>query len=270
MHSNKLFHRVFISLLLAVVFMLAGCHTKESANELRVGTIDGPETELMEVAQQIAKTRYQLNIKIVPFTDYSLPNRALDERDIDVNMFQTIPFLEADTKAHGYDLKIVGKSFVYPMAIYSKSIKSLKAIPQNSTVSIPNDPSNEGRALLLLQKAGLLQLNPKAGALATPLDIQKNPKSLQIKELDAAQLPRSLVDVGLSIMNTNYAIPAGLYPSKDSLFSEDKSSVYVNVFVVKSGLETDARVLNLLKAFQTNEVKTKAEELFKGQAIAGW
>lgn len=260
----------FLSLFFILIIALGGCQSKEDPNTVKIGTIEGPETQLMEVAQKVAQDKYQLNVKIIPFTDYALPNRALHDGSIDINMFQTIPYLDADNKAHGYNLKIAGKSFIYPMALYSKKFTSVQNIPEKSIVAIPNDPSNEARALILMQKAGLITLKSNANTLATPHDIIRNPKKLEIKEIDAAQLPRVLSDVSLAAINTNYAILADLYPSKDGLVIEDKSSPYVNVFAVRSGSEHDPKIEKLIKAFQSDEVKKKADEIFAGQVITGW
>lgn len=262
-------HYFFTFLTLLFIFTLSGCSHPESANQIRIGTISGPETELMQEAQKSAK-QDNLDIKIVEFNDYTIPNQALQDGSIDINMFQTLPYLKTDMKAHDYKFVVVGKSFVYPMAIYSQKIKTIKNLQPKSLVAVPNDPSNEGRALLLLQKAKLIKLAKKANLLYTVQDIKKNPFNLEIKEIDAAQLPRALADVTLAVINTNYAVPAGLYPNKDGLFSESKNSDYVNVFVVKSGFEHDPRVEKLLKAFQNQNVVNKANELFKGQAIAAW
>lgn len=261
---------IFVCLIVSgLSFFVTACSHQESANQIRIGTISGPETELMQVAQKVAKEKYGLDVDIVEFDNYSLPNQALYDGSIDINMFQTIPFLNADSEAHGYNFTIVGKAYIYPMALYSTKVKSIRDVPTHSIVAIPNDPSNEGRALLLLQKAGLIKLDPQAKDLAIPEDITDNPKALVIKELDAAQLTRTLPDVTIAVINSNYALAAGLSP-KNSLFSEGKNSLFVNVFVVKSEFEHDARVTKLIAAFQSPEVQAKAKQLFKGEAIPAW
>ena len=180
----------------------------EDKNTLKVGTISGPETQLMDVAKQVAEEKYGLHIKLIEFTDYVEPNTALNDGSIDANVFQHQPYLDQQIKDRHYKLVAIGKTFVYPMGIYSVKIKHLKELPQGAVIAIPNDPSNEGRALILLQKAGVIQLNKAAGLYATPTQISKNPKQLVFKELDAAQLARSLPDVSLAVINTNFAIPA--------------------------------------------------------------
>ncbi len=143
--------------LCAVLFTLISC-SKPSPNTLIVGTISGPETELVEVAQKIAHKRYGITIKIVEFNDYNLPNEALQDGSLDANVYQHLPYLQAANAAHGYDLEAIGKTFVYPTGLYSSKIKSLKQLPNQATIALPNDPSNEARALLLLQSAGLITL----------------------------------------------------------------------------------------------------------------
>ena len=257
----------YIFLILSII-TLAACHRND--HTFKVGTISGPETELMEVAKQVAKDKYNLDVTVIEFSDYLQPNAALNDGSLDANMFQHQPYLDQQIKDYHYSLVTAGKTFVYPMGIYSKRITSLAEIKDNSLVAIPNDPSNEGRALLLLEKAKLISLNPKARLFATPKDIIQNPKHLQFKELDAAQTARSLPDVDLAIINTNYAIPAGLSPTKDALFLEDKNSPYANIIVVRQNEINDPRVKQLVAAFQSDDVLHKANTLFNGQAIPAW
>ena len=207
---------------------------------------------------------------MVEFSDYSIPNAVLADGSIDANIFQHLPYLEAANKAHGYELVPIAKTFVYPMGIYSHRMKSLKAIPSGAQVAIPNDPSNEARALLLLEKAGLITLKEGAGINATPMDVASNPHKFKFKELDAAQLPRVLPDVDLAVINTNFAVPAGLTPSNDALFLEDKDSPYANIVVVRQADKDDPKIALLIKALQSEEVLQKAKELFHDQAIVAW
>ena len=263
--------KILLSVLVVLgVLSFAACSKKEDPNTVSVGTIAGPETELMQVAKQVAKQKYGLNVKIVTFTDYTMPNQALADGNIDVNEFQHLPFLEAQVKAHGYDLVPVGKTFLYPMALYSKKVKTLSALQDGAKIAIPNDPSNEARALLLLQKAKLITLKSNVSINATPNDIAKNPKHFEFVELDAAQLPRSLGDVSLAVINTNYAIPAGLSPSKDALFEESTDSPYVNIFVARKDDQNAKKVQELVQAFQSEAVVAAAKKIFGDGAIAGF
>ena len=245
---------------------LSACQP-EKPKVLKVGTIDGPETQLMTVAAEVAKKKYNLDVVIVPFTDYNTPNTALNDGSIDANAFQTVPFLDDQEKAKGYQFAVVGKTFIYPVGIYSQKIKDINQVPDNAKVAIPNDPSNEARALLLLQKANLITLKPGAGVSATKLDIATNPKNLQLVELDAAQLPRALPDVDLAVINTNYAVPAGLSPIKDAIFHEDANSPYANIVVVRTKNEKDPRFTQLVDALHSDEVKAEARKLFGDGAI---
>ncbi|STX29593.1 29 kDa immunogenic protein [Legionella beliardensis] len=255
-----------IALLLLIVSLVA-CN-KPSPNTLTIGTIAGPETDLAEVARDVALKNYGLTIKIVEFSDYNLPNEALQDGSLDANIYQHLPYLQAAMKAHGYNFEVIGKTFIYPTGIYSKKFKSLSDLPNKAIIAIPNDPSNEARALLLLQQAKLITLNK--AATATTADIATNPKQLQIKELDAAQLPRVLADVDAAVINTTFAIPAGLSPARDALFVETKDSPYVNLIVIRSDSNKRAQLEQFVKAFNSPEVKEKAKTLFGDGAIPAW
>lgn len=258
----------YFFILISALF-LSACGS-EDKNTLKVGTIAGPESQLMEVAKQVAQEKYGLNLKIIEFTDYITPNTALNDGSIDANMFQHQPFLDQQVKDHHYKLIAIGRTFVYPMGVYSHKIKNLSALKEKAIVAIPNDPSNEGRALLLLQKAGLIQLNKKAGLYATPTDIESNPKQLVFNELDAAQLARSLDDVDLAVINTNYAIPAGISPTKDAIFQEGSDSPYANIVVIREDEKNDPRMQQLVAAIQSDEVMKAAHQIFNDHAIPAW
>lgn len=253
--------------LFALFLLLTACG-KPSPNTLVVGTISGPESELVETAQKVAKDRYGLTVKIIEFSDYNLPNEALQDGSLDANVYQHLPYLEAASKAHGYDLEVIGKTFVYPTGLYSKRFKSLASLPKQAVIAIPNDPSNEARALLLLQKAGLITLKDTRNASLQ--DIATNPKQFRFKELDAAQLPRVLTDVDAAVINTTFAIPAGLSPTKDTLFRESKDSPYANLIVIRRNSPKKPQLELLVKALNSPEVKEKAHELFGDAAIPAW
>lgn len=249
---------------------LVACSQKQSKDTIRVGTIAGPETQLMEVAKDVALKRYGLHVDIVTFSDYNTPNAALADGSIDANAFQHIPFLTAQIQARGYKIVSIGKTFIYPVGIYSKKITQLSQLPDGAKVAIPNDPSNEARALLLLQSAKLIRLKSNAGFNATPVDIASNPKHLQFVQLDAAELPRALSDVTIATINTNYAIPAGLSPAKDALFVESKDSPYANIIVARKDNKNDPRLKQLVAAFQSPEVLAEAKKLFGQGAVPAW
>ncbi len=263
--------RRFCLLLFIALFSIVGCQKNTSpTNTIKVGTIAGPETELMEVAKKVAAEKYHLNIDIIEFNDYTLPNTALNDGSIDANMFQHLPYLEASITAHKYQLTSIGKTFIYPMGAYSNKIKSIQQLRENAVVAIPNDPSNSARALLLLNKVGIIELRPGVTTQAITTDIINNPKHIEIREIDAAQLPRILPDVDLAIINSNYAVPSGLYPFRDALFIEGTDSEYANIVVVRTKDKDDARYVYLMKALHSPEVVAKAKELFKLQAIPAW
>jgi D-methionine transport system substrate-binding protein len=255
--------------------LLTGCggsNKSNDSNHIKVGVQTGPEFRIAEVAQKVAKEKYGLEVELVQFNDYVMPNEALFQKDIDANAFQNKPYLDVQSKQRGYKFAIVGNTFVYPIAGYSKKIKSLKELKEESTVIIPNDPTNSGRALLLLQKAGLLKLKDQVGLLPTVQDIIENPKKIKILELEAPQLPRALDDanVTIAIINNTFATPVGLISTRDGLFIEDKQSPYVNVVVARADNKDDEKIKKFVKAYQSVEVEQAAIKEFKGGAIKGW
>lgn len=267
---KRILHFLFGCLFISLLLNLTACHRHENVNQIRLGTMSGPETELMQVAKKVAQRDYGLKINIIEFSDYSLPNRALNDGSLDANLFQHQAFLSDEILHQHYSLVAIAKLFVYPMAIYSSKIQHLNELKAHASVAIPNDPSNEARALLLLRKAGLITLNTQKAMLITPADIQSNPKQLRIKELDAAQLPRVLADVDLAVINTNYAALAKLYPQQNSLFREDRNSIYANLLVVKAIDKNNPKFINLIKAIHSPEVLAAANQLFHGAAIPAW
>ncbi len=260
----------FLVLLCSILLLNLVACSKAPKDQIQVGVIAGPAVQLMQAVKNIAKSKYGLKIKVIPFTDYTIPNTALANGDIKVNVFQTIPYFQATLKNRGYKLSIVGKTFIYPMAVYSKKVKSLKDLKEGAKVAIPSDPSNEARSLILLQKAGLIKLRNENILTATPSDISSNPKKLKFVALQAAQLPRSLNDVSIAIINSNYAIAAGLNPAKDSIYEEGKDSLYANIIVVRTQDKSKKWVKEFVAAFQTPKVVAAAKKLYNGQAIPAW
>lgn len=261
---------VYLLLTLTLTPTLLSCSHKEKNNEVRVGTIAGPETKLMQVAQQVALQKFGLHVKIITFTDYTVPNQALEEGDIDANAFQHYPFLLAQIRAHGYSFASVGDTFLYPMGLYSRTIKSLSELQPDAKIAIPNDPSNEARALLLLQKAGLITLKPNITINATIQDVASNPHHYELVALNAAQLPRALEDVSLAAINTNYAIPADLSPAKDALFAEKADSPYMNLIVARAADRNAPKIKELVEAYQSEPVLSEAKKLFGDNAVPGF
>ncbi len=262
----KLFKIIILGL---SVILLVACQGNDK-NTFKVGTISGPETTLIEKAKDVAKKQFNLDVQVVEFTDYLQPNAALNDGSIDANMFQHQPFLDQQLQDKNYKIHSVAKTFIYPMGIYSHQIKNVSDIKDGSIVALPNDTSNEGRALMLLEKANLIQLKKEAGIYATPADVTNNPKHLVFKELDASQVARTLPDVAIAVINTNYAVAAGLSPKEDAIYLEGPDSPYANIIVVRDNETADPRVQQFIEAFQSDDVKKAAEEIFKGQAIPAW
>jgi D-methionine transport system substrate-binding protein len=257
--------------LLAGLLIACGQHEEaRDPNVLRVGTIAGPDTQLVEVARDLAFEKYGLRVEIVEFEDYVLPNQALNDGSIDVNVFQHRPYLEAYKAKRDQPLIVAGETFVYPMGVYSKKHDSMQSLPNKAKIAIPNDPSNEARALLLLQDSGAIKLKEIQGFHFTPKDVVENPRLFQFVEMDAAQLPRVLPDVDAAVINTNYSRAAGLKGNTDAIFIENANSPYANVIVVREDRLDDDKIQLFVHAMQSKAVTQKAEELFEGQAIPAW
>jgi len=233
---------------------------------IRIGVTAGPHAQIAEVAKKVAE-RDGLKLQIVEFQDYIQPNAALDSGDLHANSYQYLPFLQTQIQARGYKLTAVGDTVTFPMGFYSKKYKSLAELPDGAKVGIQNDPSNSGRALALLQKVGVIKLKPGAGITATPLDVIDNPKHLQIVQIEAAQLPRSLDDLAASAINTNYAVQANLVPTRDAIAIEDAKSPYANLIAVRTQDKDKPWVPKLVKAFQSPEVKKLVESSFSGSLV---
>ena len=257
---------------LALLSIVACGDKKGDSTVLKVGVMTGPEHALAVVAQEIAKEQYNLDVELVTFNDYILPNEALNQGEIDANAFQTQPFIDEQVKQRGYKLAVIGNTFVYPIVGYSKKIKSLNELKNGSTIAIPNDAPNGGRSLILLSKLGLIQLKENVGLFPKVTDIIANPKQLEIAELEAPQLTRVLDDekVAIAVINNNFAGQAGLEASEYGVFTEDKDSPYMNLVVSREDNKNDPRIKQFLQAYQSDKVEAKAKELFKDGAVKGW
>lgn len=246
---------------LAATALLASCGNKKADNVIKVGATPEPHAEMLNLVKaDLEQAGYKL--EVVEFTDYVTPNEALEAGELDANFFQHLPYLNSFNTERGYHLVNAGGVHVEPVALYSKKVSSLATLPAGAQIAIPNDPTNEGRALLLLQSAGLLTLDPAAGIEATPADITSNPQGFSFSEIEAASLPRVLDDVDAAVINGNYAIPAGLIATKDGLFVEGAESPYVNIVAVKAGVESSAKIQALVKALQTEKVKSWVAERY--------
>ena len=275
MQLKKLFAALAVSG--GLVFTLAGCGDKAPAEktaapaqtaavELKIGVSPVPHADIINfVAPTLEKEG--VKVKVIEFNDYVQPNLALSEKELDANFFQHKPYLDTFSKEHKLNLAVLTAVHLEPMGVYSKSIKNVADLPDGAKIAVPNDPTNGGRALKVLETAGILKVRPEAGILASPADIVDNPKHVKIVEVEAAQLPRALDDVDAAVINSNYALAAKLNPTKDAIAIESKDSPYTNVVVVRAGDENRPELQKLKNALLTPEVKKFLEEKYQGAVV---
>lgn len=243
----------------------------EAGGKLVVGATPTPHAEILEVAKPIFEEKgYTLEIR--EFTDYVQPNLSLDSGDLDANFFQHQPYLDGFNEEHGTDLiSMIGVHYE-PLGIYAGKTATIEELADGAQIAVPNDTTNEARALLLLEVQGLITLNPDAGLGATINDITDNPKNLKIVEIEAAQLARTLQDVDLAVINGNYAIQAGLNAATDALAKEEADSLsgrsYINVLAVRKGDENREDLMALVEALRSDEVKAFIEEKYQGAVVS--
>ncbi|MDG2527569.1 MetQ/NlpA family ABC transporter substrate-binding protein [Caulobacter endophyticus] len=254
---------------LAAFALLAACNRQpapSAADTLVVGATAVPHAEVLEfIKPKLAAEGLKIDIKV--FNDYVQPNVQLAERHLDANYFQTGPYLDTVNADRGWGLVKAAGVHIEPLGAYSAKIKAIGELPAGATVAIPNEPSNGGRALLLLNKNGLITLKDPTNPVSTLKDITANPKNLKFKELESATLPRVLNQVDLAVINTNYALDAKLDPAKDALLIEDKTSPYVNFLVTRPDNASDPRVAKLAKTLTSPEVKAFMAEKYKGAVV---
>jgi D-methionine transport system substrate-binding protein len=262
-----------ICLLIAGVLVLALNNTVEargnaqnSGSVLSVGATSVPHAELLNLIKDDLAAQ-GITLRVVEFTDYVQPNVAVIAGDLDANFFQHIPYLETNAE---WSAKLVSAFGVHvePFGLYSAKYKNINDLPNGASIAIPNDPTNGGRALLLLQSKGLITLRAGVGLTATPRDVTGNPKNFRFQELEAAQLPRSLQDVDAATINGNYALEAGFNPLRDSLIIEGADSPYVNIVVVQKGKENDSRIVALKNALLSQKVKNFISSNYDGGVVA--
>lgn len=255
----------------ALVAALALSVNAFAKDKITVGVMSGPEHVVAEVAAKVAKEKYDLDVEFVLFNDYALPNTATSKGDLDANAFQHKPYLDKDSASKGLDnLVIVGNTFVYPLAGYSKKIKNVGELKEGAVVAVPNDPSNLARALILLEKQGLIKLKDNTDLFSTSLDIIENPKKLKIQEVDTSVAARALDDVDLAVVNNTYAGQVGLNATEHGVFVESKDSPYVNIIVARQNNKDSDAVKNFVKSYQTEEVFQEAQKHFKDGVVKGW
>jgi D-methionine transport system substrate-binding protein len=267
--------KVLLPAALAVMLLLtlSGCGNNassksaaDSKKEIAVGVTAGPHAEVMDFVKKEA-AKQGLTIKVVEFNDYVQPNIALANKELDMDSMQHQPYLDNMVKDRGLKLVSIGKTILLPMALYSNNYKNLTTVPSGAKVTIPNDPTNGGRALLLLQQANLIKLKDGVDVKATVQDIVDNPQNLKFIELEAAQIPRSISDTDIACVNTNYAIAAGLNPLKDALLVEDKNSPYANVMVIREEDKNNETYKKVLAIYQSEPVKQFILDHFKGSIL---
>lgn len=261
------------AIVLVAALLLTGCSAggTSSAQKVRLGVV-GDDQRLWEKAAELAK-KDGIEIELVPFSDYNTPNDALVNGDTDLNAFQHKAFLDAYNKDKGTDLVPIGRTFLSPIGAYSQKVKDLTDVPQGGKIAIPNDATNGGRALILLETARLIALNDDAGVSPTVSDIAENPKNLSIDELDATQVARALPDVDAAVINTNLAIDAGLTPKDDAIFMEpadEKSAPYINYVVARAEDEDNALYKKVVGYYQTEAVAELNDALYEKSQLMAW
>ncbi|HHT43623.1 MAG TPA: ABC transporter substrate-binding protein [Firmicutes bacterium] len=252
--------------LTSVVLLVLLSSTSLWAATLKVGATPVPHAEILNRAIPIL-AQAGITLEIVEFTDYVRPNLALQDGDLDANFFQHVPYLDAFNEDAGTDLVSLAGIHIEPLGVFSQKLASLEELPQRATIAIPNDATNGGRALLLLQEAGLIELDPEAGITPTVFDITANKLQIRFVELEAAQLVRSLPDVHAAVINGNYALQADLSPTQDAIFLEGAESPYVNIIAVRAGDEQRADLQQLVEALLTDEIRQFILDQYQGAVV---
>ncbi len=250
----------------ALALLLLPCCSSTPKHSLKVAATAVPHAQMLDDIKPDLKAQ-GIDLIVIVTDDYNMPNRALANKEIDANFFQHQPFLNEQIVEFNYPIESIAKVELEPMGIYSKSLKSFTDLKEGATIAIPNDPTNEGRALLFLQAKGIIQLGSGIGLQAIPINIIDNPKNIRFIEVDAAMLPRSLEDVDAAVINTNYALQAGMSPDKDALALESKDSPYVNVLVVRIGDENRPDIVALKAAMTSEKMKEFIVNTYKGAVI---
>lgn len=243
---------------------LAGCGKKEET--VKVSATSVPHTEILEFIKEDYEAKgYKL--EIITIDDYPAHNRSLSEKEVDANYFQHVPYLNAQIADFGYKIKSLAKIHIEPLGLYSNEITDIKDLPQGATIAVPNDPSNESRALLLLHEKGLITVDDPTSSTLTILNIKENPNNYEFKELDAAFLPRSLPDVTAAVINTNFALQAELNPVDDALLIEGSESPYANLLAIREGDEDREELKALAEVLSSEKTKQFILDKYKGAIV---
>ncbi len=263
-----------LALASALVLSLAGCGSENSSSsaakpdkEIKIGATAGPHAEVVEAVAKEAE-KQGIKIKVVEFSDYITPDKALADGDVDLVSYQHKPFLDNFNKQNGTDLTAIGNTILMRMGVYSNKVKSVDQLQDGAVVAIPNDPTNGGRGLALLQRAGVIKLKDGVGFKATPADVVENPKHLQFKEIEAAQLPRSLDDVDAAVITMNYVMSAGLNVKEQGIYLEPKDEpLAVMILAARSKDKDNATYKKIAELFHSDGVKQFIDEKYKGTIV---
>lgn len=257
-------------LFIALIFIISCGSDKGKGNEnkekLKVAATAIPAGEVLEAVKDDLANE-GVDMEIVIFNDYIQPNKVLQSKEVDANLFQHVPYMENFGKKHGFEMAAVGKIYLPTLALYSKKIKNIDELKEGDTILLPNDPTNLARSLILLDKGGIIKLKDNKKADSTLADIVENPKNIKFEELSAEQLAPRLPEVAASIVNSSFALDAGLSYKEDGILAEDKDSPYANALVTLKGNENDPRVQKLLKVLQSEKVRRFIEEKYKDVII---
>ena len=272
MKKIKLSVVCLLLILSAIVFTACSNTTgKDEQNLIRLG-INGDESEVWTyIKEELAKE--DINLEIVSFSDYTRPNLALSEGEIDMNSFQHYAFFNKFIEEHNLDLTAIGETVIAPIGLYSSKIKDVKELKAGDKIAIPNDATNGGRTLILLQTAGLIKVDPTSGSLPTLKDIIDNPLELEIIEVDASTTPRTLDDVTVAAINSQFAVDAGFFPSKDAIFLEpidENSKPYINIIATRTEDKDNPIYKKVVEIYQTDEVREIIDRIYKGSQVTAW
>jgi D-methionine transport system substrate-binding protein len=253
----------------AVVGLTVATPSFAADKTIKVGIISGEDEDVWRVVTTEAAKK-GLKIETVVFNDYTQPNEALERGEVDANAFQHQPYLDNQIKQHGYHIVRVGYTGVWPIGLYTKKYKTVAELPKGAVIGVPNDPSNEGRALRVLQNEGVIKLKDGTGILATIADIVENPKNVEIKELDAGIVGRSIDDLDAAVVNTDWALKSGLSPKERIAQEPIDGNPYRNFIAVKQGNENEAWVKTLVSAYQNDTVKAEFDKVYRGTGLSAY
>lgn len=260
--------KILLALLTALFLVACGNSDKSSKNpeKLKVAATPVPAGEILNFVKDDLK-KEGIELEVVEFNDYVQPNKVLQSKEVDANFFQHIPYMENFGKKNGFEMVAVGKVYLPTLALYSKKIKNINDLKDGDTILLPNDPTNLARSLILLDKGGIIKLKDNKNTETTLKDIMSNPKNIKFEELSAEQLPPRLPEVAASIVNSSFALNAGLSYKEDGLLKEDKDSPYANVLATLKGNENNPKIQKLLKVLQSEKVRKYMEEKYKDVII---